>query len=265
MTSILPRHTANRPQLRWGPLRTLNPSVAEIRAVVADNDKQRFTLKPAPATTGAAASDDARDWLVRANQGHSIALASEALLAPLTADGEGDAAVPDVVVHGTYLAFWPAIEASGGLRPMGRTHVHCAAGEPGPGSAVVSGMRRDAELLVRIDAARSARDGALRWWRSDNGVLLTEGDAAGLVPARYFRQVVGRAQGVGVLWQDGVKVADLPDGLDVRVPRGKEAGRGRGGADRGRGRGRGAGGRGRGRGWRGGGEAESAGAGTAVE
>ncbi len=128
---------------------------------------------------------------------------------------------------------------------MGRTHVHCSTGLPAntggsssSSAAVVSGMRADAELLVYIDVRRSLDDGALTWWLSDNGVVLTEGRPAdGLVPAKYFKEVVGRRVDVGTLWRDGEKLADLPPGTKGRLPPGKQAAA-RGGRRRGnRGRG----------------------------
>ncbi|KAL8409050.1 hypothetical protein RB594_007481 [Gaeumannomyces avenae] len=271
-------------KLAYGPIRSLQLTVPEIHEVVASSDKQRFSLKlkaaagrgdeaattaasssstAAPSATETATAEaapkstDPADWLIRANQGHTIKLESAGLLRPITLDADssssssttGPAPVPATVVHGTYFAFWRAIEDAGGLRPMRRNHVHCGTGVPGDGSrdgdVVISGMRRDAELLVHVDVEASLRDGALAWWLSDNGVVLTEGDADGLVPARYFSEVVGRnpAQ-VGVLWRDGHKVADLPPGLKFKVPGGKER-VGGGGRRGGRGRGgRGGGGRG---------------------
>lgn len=193
-------------------------------------------------------------WLIRANQGHSIKLESEDLLAPITLDDDG-ASIPPVIVHGTYFSFWPRIVESGGLRRMNRNHVHCSTGLPssnGSSSAaeVISGMRHDAELLVYIDVRRSLEDGAMKWWKSDNGVVLTEGmGEKGLVPVKYFKEVVGRQQQqkreedivVGTLWKDGVWVADLPESVKSRPPPSK-GGRGRGGGRGGRGRGRGRGG-----------------------
>ncbi|RYO77409.1 hypothetical protein DL762_009280 [Monosporascus cannonballus] len=257
--------------LQWPRIRALNPTVADIKAAVTDSDKQRFALKLRdPETT--ADDNDSAAWLIRANQGHSIALASEGLHTPVTLEAGN---VPDIVVHGTYFAFWDAIVASGGLKRMGRTHVHFGTGLPegdsgsgsdgtkqeqqqvhdeadeknaaapaagAPGGKVISGMRGDAELLVFVDVERSLRDGAMTWWLSANGVALTQGDADGVVPLKYFKEVRGRRQGVGVLWKDGEKVADLPDGVLKRVPHGK-AGSGGGGERGGRG-----GGRGRGRG-----------------
>ncbi|KAI0434056.1 hypothetical protein F5Y09DRAFT_4407 [Xylaria sp. FL1042] len=280
--------------MQWPRLRALNPSVPEIKDEVATNAKQRFSMKPNPTTSDRSGEDEATHWLIRANQGHSIAVASEALHTPITLAAGN---VPPVVVHGTYFAFWPAIFAAGGLKKMGRTHVHFGTGVPGDGEAgggggggqvhdvgdevaessssrssrgggakVISGMRADAELLIFVDVERALRDAAassttggeggnegggggggegIKWWLSENSVVLTEGDAEGVVPLKYFKEVRGRRQGVGVLWKDGEKVADLPDGVVARVPQGK--GRGGGGERGGRGGGR-RGGRGRGRG-----------------
>ncbi|RYP36825.1 hypothetical protein DL767_003215 [Monosporascus sp. MG133] len=254
--------------LQWPRIRALNPTVADIKAAGADSDKQRFALKlrdpeaTAAADPSATHHDDPAAWLIRANQGHSIALASEGLHTPMTLEAGN---VPDVVVHGTYFAFWDAIVASGGLKRMGRTHVHFGTGLPdgdsgsdgakqeqqqvhdeadeenaaaqgpgAPGNKVISGMRGDAELLVFVDVERSLRDGAMAWWLSANGVVLTEGDADGVVPLKYFKEVRGRRQGVGVLWRDGEKITDLPDGVVKRVPHGKAGGGG--GRERGRGK-----------------------------
>ncbi len=65
-----------RPQMQWPRLRALNPTLAEIRDEVATNAKQRFSMKPNPETS-ARADEDVAYWLIRANQGHSIAVASE--------------------------------------------------------------------------------------------------------------------------------------------------------------------------------------------
>ena len=144
--------------------------------------------------------------------------------------------MPAEVIHGTYLCFWDKILESGGLKAMGRNHVHCSTGLP-EGGEVVSGMRKDAEVLVYVDVEKSLRDGVV-WWVSENGVVLTEGDGEGLVPVKYFKEVRGRVEGVGVLVKDGEVVGEVPEGIKGVVPRGKGAGRGRGrGGGRGRGRG----------------------------
>ncbi|KAK3944654.1 KptA family-domain-containing protein [Diplogelasinospora grovesii] len=254
--------------LQWGPLKSLSPTFPELLSVVKDSDKQRFALRLSPsANDDDESSTDPKDWLIRANQGHSIKLASDTLLKPLAlllpnqdngALPEGAVAVPGTVVHGTYFAFWPKILESGGLRPMGRNHVHFSTGLPEDKEGnVISGMRSDAELLIYVDVEASMKDsgageetgdgkgGGMKWWISDNGVVLTEGGTDGIVPIKYFKLVTGRKQNVGVLMKDGEKVADLPEGIQIRVPQGKgRSGGGRGGGHRGGSRG----GRGRGRG-----------------
>jgi 2'-phosphotransferase len=214
-------------------LKSLKVTVEDIQEAVTNSDKQRFSLKPNPETNPSLSttSSSAADYLIRANQGHSIKLESSATLTPITL-AEPDT-IPARVLHGTYYAFWPAIIESGGLKKMNRNHVHCSTGTPEDG--VVSGMRKDAELVVEVDIAKSLEDG-LVWWKSENGVILSEGDENGVVSSKYFREVRGRTQDVGVLWQDGNWVADLPEGITIRVPFGKNA---QGGRGQGRGRGRG--------------------------
>ena len=45
----------------------------------------------------------------------------------------------------------------------------------GATEVVLSGMRRDATVLVWVDVKRSALEGGIKWWRSANGVVLTSG------------------------------------------------------------------------------------------
>lgn len=136
----------------------------------------------------------AAQFQIRAVQGHSIrTVASDtSLLKPITLDSpEG---IPETCVHGTFYGAWPLILKSGGLKRMGRNHVHFASGpslaeigisEKGEPigdrfNRVISGMRRDAQLLIYIDlkhCLQDVREGALEmtWWMSENGVILTEG------------------------------------------------------------------------------------------
>lgn len=117
---------------------------------------------------------------------------------------------------------------------------------------VISGMRSDAQILIYIDIRKALQDGAakgIKWWRSENGVILTDGIAVDhhqpggspnkLVPTAYWSEVVEIKEGLGTLWKQGQGVVqDLPDRLSSRaVPRGKAGGyRGRGGRGSGRGK-----------------------------
>ena len=97
-------------------------SEADVRRVVAENEKQRFALR----------QDDEGRLLVRANQGHSMEVGGLELREILRAEE-----VVECVVHGTRLRAWDQIRQQG-LSRMGRSHIHFARGLPGD-SGVVSG------------------------------------------------------------------------------------------------------------------------------
>ncbi|KAI9646206.1 tRNA 2'-phosphotransferase [Ciborinia camelliae] len=173
--------------MQWPRLRSLKPTFADIRTAVSDNAKQRFSMKPNPAlpTPPSPSSENPSDWVIRANQGHSIAIDSAALLVPITLEAGN---IPETCVHGTYFAFYEEIVRSGGLKKMGRNHVHFGTGVPEDGG-VVSGMRGDAEVLVYVDVQKCLEEEpGMKWWMSENGVVLTEGDAEGLLRRSFGRR-----------------------------------------------------------------------------
>ena len=247
---------------------------------MAEDDKQRFSLIPLSASpsnkaiptddqaTSSAlktsdepetivqpeihASDDPSEYLIRANQGHSIAVESEGLLQPVT-----DADIPDTVVHGTTHGAWPLIVQTGGLKRMTRTHVHFASGLPagfksvadeqtGPNAQhgdakvsepVISGMRNSSSVLVFLDIHKAMAAG-LKFWRSENGVILCEGDADGVIALDCFKKVEDRTGGLGILVRDGQIVKEAPEAW-AKKGTGRRGGRGGGGGGGGGGRGRG--------------------------
>ncbi|CAN7007865.1 unnamed protein product [Brassica oleracea var. botrytis] len=139
------------------------------KAVRRDN-KQRFSLV-----------EENGELLIRANQGHSITtVESEKLLKPILSPEEAP-----VCVHGTYRKNLESILASG-LKRMNRLHVHFSCGLPTDGE-VISGMRRDVNLLIFLDIKKALEDG-IAFYISDNKVILTEG-VDGVVPVDYFQKI----------------------------------------------------------------------------
>ena len=108
---------------------------------------------------------------------------SEELLQPLSAQGP----LPAVVVHGTYLRFWPAIRTTG-LSRMKRNHVHLGTGLPQDGG-VISGLRTSCEVAIYLNLPLALADG-LPFFISANGVVLSPGNAKGVVEPKYFERVV---------------------------------------------------------------------------
>ena len=257
-------------------LKSLNITFSELKDVVAKNDKQRFSMIAASALEKAPeeaveagreeepaqqhvvvdmTSDDPSDYLIRANQGHSIKVDTEGLLTPITREAGN---VPTTVVHGTDERAWPLILKGGGLRRMTRNHIHFASGLPAgfkplessaataaggavDAAPVISGMRVSSTVLIYVDIG-AALDKGIRFFLSENGVILTEGNGEGVLPYEFFSRVESRKKDGGVLMSDG----RLPEGVVVDVEEwekemknvgGKRGGRGGGRGGRGGGRG----------------------------
>jgi putative RNA 2'-phosphotransferase len=128
----------------------------ELVEVVASNDKRRYEL------------DTARGR-IRAVQGHTVAV--DLGLVPVPP--------PPLLYHGTTERFIEPILA-GGLRPMGRHHVHLS---PDVAAARALGRRRGRPVVLEVAAERMASEGRL-FFRSANGVWLCDE-----VPARVLRRL----------------------------------------------------------------------------
>ncbi|KAJ3107170.1 tRNA 2'-phosphotransferase 1 [Phlyctochytrium bullatum] len=177
----------------------VNVKLEEIQAVVQNNDKQRFALLEEPPG----------QWWVKANQGHSIEEFSDASSRKVDVDLEEITDPNDIptVVHGTFFSKWKLIQTSG-LKTMGRTHIHFAAGLPGE-TGVISGMRQACDVLIYIDAEAAMKgqkkeltsplltgekDG-IKFFRSANNVIL----CPTTIPPSYFKSVIDRKKNVDLL------------------------------------------------------------------
>ncbi|KAK2767450.1 tRNA 2'-phosphotransferase 1 [Arachnomyces sp. PD_36] len=256
------------------------PTSKEPTTTETTTTEPTTTTQPPPTETAtetttalalAANDPEPSHYLIRATQGHSIKTIDVAsLLQKLTLSDKDDTTsppLPDTVVHGTYHAAWPSIVASGGLKCMGRNQIHFATGpslesvlpdrsgskgdkdkdkgegevsKAPPDKTVISGMRADAQILIYIDLRRAMEAGC-PFWRSENDVILSEGDAEKrVVGMEFFDVVVERAKGLGVLWEGGKVVQELPGELvGARNPKGGRRGGGRRGG-KGKGNGNGA-------------------------
>ena len=121
---------------------------------------------------------------------------------------------------------------------MGRNHIHFATGLPEKmpklnqdfqslskprterEDGVISGMRHDCTIVIWVDLKRSL-EGGVKWWRSENGVILTEGLGEPKILAfEWFQWVETRGQGEPgkVLYGSKVESAEVTE-LEMKMAR----------------------------------------------
>jgi putative RNA 2'-phosphotransferase len=128
-------------------------SKEELEQIVANDKKQRYSF-------------DASHTRIRANQGHSI---------PVDVQME-QAIPPDVLYHGTALAFVPSIKREG-IKSMSRLFVHLSADQP---TAIEVGRRHGEPVLFKVDAKAMHEKGYI-FYLSKNHVWQTL-----YVPPEFF-------------------------------------------------------------------------------
>ncbi len=128
-------------------------TIDELRTVVKENDKKRFSLGK-------------NAQRIRANQGHSI---------PVNLDYD-EVIPPDVLYHGTARRRVDSIQTEGLLRGC-RRHVHLS---QDPDTAGKVGRRYGKPVVLKVEAGRMHWDGH-KFYLSANGIWLTE-----CVPPEYL-------------------------------------------------------------------------------
>lgn len=129
-------------------------SLEELKQVVENNDKQRFSF-----------NDDLT--LIKANQGHSVKIA-------LTFQ---QITPPDTLYHGTAQHFLKSIQQQGLIKGK-RHHVHLSKDIQ---TASKVGKRHGQLVILSIDT-KAMHEAGYPFYLSDNGVYLVEE-----VPPCYFR------------------------------------------------------------------------------
>ncbi len=127
-----------------------------LELIVQENNKKRFSF-------------NADKSMIRANQGHSIAIEL----------GLEERVPPKQLYHGTAKRFLHLI-FEGGLKKMSRHHVHLSADKS---TASNVGARHGKLELLLVDTERMYADGH-KFYCSDNGVWLTDH-----VPVAYLQLV----------------------------------------------------------------------------
>ena len=81
----------------------------------------------------------------------------------------------------------------------------------------------DVSIYIDIRAVMEA-DKKITWSRTENGSILTEGDAKGAVDKKYWKRAVARRTDIGILYEDGEVRKEIPIGLRGKGVKGKRGG-----------------------------------------
>ncbi|KAF5383667.1 hypothetical protein D9615_003785 [Tricholomella constricta] len=142
---------------------------------------------------------------IRANQGHSMK-AVKLELKPIISVSD----IPTgVAVHGTSKKAWELISKQG-LSKMKRNHIHLAQGVAGDN--VISGgcflaLTVPSSLNAVSTTLKKALDAGIKFHFSDNGVVLTEGNEAGILSCEFFERVEDAKLRVAFPGWEGTKTA----------------------------------------------------------
>ncbi|KAM3075356.1 hypothetical protein ACMFMG_007206 [Clarireedia jacksonii] len=212
-------------------LASLELTLPELKnAIASPTSKSRFTLKN---TSEDAETDATSDYLIRLNtpSNPSTATSNSASTSELELLTPSSNNLPDLVVYETSYANYPLILASGGIKRAGGqanlSFASIAVLADGTESRI-STSKDDADVAIYIDL-RSAMEAnpELKWYKNENGVVVSEGDVEGVVAKTLWKRAVARRADIGVLFEDGEVRKEVPVGLRGKGVKGKRgAGRG---------------------------------------
>ena len=182
-----------------------------LQEIVVNCPKQRLSITQIDSS-----------WYMRANQGHTMKeVTSESLLKSISAK---EVHKYPQVVHGTYRKFMKPIIKQG-LSRMRRNHVHFGTSDSCEGN--LSGFRSNSEILVYLNLEK-AIDGGLKFFISENNVVLSPGDEKGFIPSKYFKYIKervwkgDRACPGKVLWKPPILIDALNGNPAAKTGKGKK-------------------------------------------
>ena len=138
----------------------------DVKKIVDNDNKSRFSL-----------NFKDNKIFIRANQGHSSGnLKDNNMLVLLEKQIPG-------CYHATYMNNLNSIKKNG-ISRMKRKHIHIAESDEAK-----SGKRSSCNVKILINMELAINDG-IKFYKSENGVILTEGDENGLLLPKYFLDII---------------------------------------------------------------------------
>ena len=138
----------------------------DIKKIVDTDNKSRFSL-----------NFKDNQIFIRANQGHSSGNLNDKNMLVLL-----EKQIPGCY-HATYMNNLNSIKKNG-ISRMKRKHIHIAESDEAK-----SGKRSSCNVKILINMELAINDG-IKFYKSENGVILTEGDKNGLLLPKYFLDII---------------------------------------------------------------------------
>lgn len=167
-----------------------------IKNVVEQNDKQRFKLILSSDPEHDHDHNGGKYW-IKANQGHSKKFAQYLnndinLTCLQTLDDFKSHGFDDYCIHGTQFgkgsATWNSIKLNG-LSRMERQHIHFVPFIDPKHPKIISGMKKQSNIFIYVDVAKALANN-IKFYLSDNNVILTSGDSNGFLRPEFFKKVL---------------------------------------------------------------------------
>jgi 2'-phosphotransferase len=198
----------------------------ELQALVSSpSSKSRFAIK-LDSEAESSESTDPSDFLIRikptSTRPSSPSTATPSTLTTLTAESED---LPDLIVYETSYPNYPLILASGSIkRAGGQAHLTFSSIKVlEDGSESRPSSDADVSIFINLRDAMEA-DPKLVWQRTENGNIVTEGNAQGAIEKKFWKKAVARRADIGILYENGEVRKEIPIGLRGKGVKGKRGG-----------------------------------------
>ncbi|KAH8820886.1 putative tRNA 2'-phosphotransferase 1 [Xylogone sp. PMI_703] len=209
-------------------------TLTELQSVAAPHSsKSKFTIRLSHSSSPE--SKDPSDFQIRltpvapkdaSSETSASSTSPETKLTPLTTDSEN---LPDLVVYETSYANYPLILASGSIkRAGGQAHLSFSSitvDEEGAEIRTPAPTSSSGDVSIYIDLpALISTKSTITWQLTEAGTVITEGDADGSIPRKFWKKAIARRPDIGVLYEDGEIRKEIPVGLRGKGQRGKRGG-----------------------------------------
>lgn len=197
-------------ELQEKNLLSISPTLDDLQALLQDNPRSRFELR-LKSTSTVVNPQLASSWLIRSTS--NLAILSKISGTPLSQDTES---LPTFAIYATSYANYARILTQGILLNTSGSNLTLDTQPPHDNDST-------AEVLFYVDLYAALHSGSgLTWYLDENELQLIVADRKG-VEKEFWKKIVGRKGDVGVLWEEGHVVKNVPLGL-----RGKKVGGGKG-------------------------------------